>query len=422
MAAGTRIARSFSRWSRRDLFGAGLFAAVAAALGAPRASADSLRRPMHRDSIYTRLLGVRPHLSGHGYQTIFGGTRMPVEVVRAMEEAGEQFVDVRELAAAAGRRIAEVTRTEAAIVTSGSFSALLLGAAGVLSGTEPDQVAALPQPTWSKRDCLVQASHDIDYFKAFQVAGMRIVRVERREDFARAITPDTALIAALASWERRADRTPEVMLPQEFIDIGRKAGVPVLIDLAAELPPASNLTKYSDMGADLVVISGGKGLRGPQSTGILAGRKTLIDAARLHAYPATMLGRGMKIGKEEIVGLIAALERFLTLDHEALATAWVRTARYLADELQGIPGLRAAYVPAAMTVLGYDAVELSWDEQTLPLTQAELHERLRAGSPRIIFNGTTVITRNLENGEEVLVARRLREVFTEAVKRPSAGA
>lgn len=424
MHATRGIARTLGRLTRRELFGASAFAGLLAALGRRPASAaayGSLRKRMYDDSIYTRLLGVRPHLSGHGYQTIFGGTRMPVEVVRAMEEAGEQFVDIQELTAAAGRRIAEVTRSEAAIITSGSFSALLLGAAGCLSGTDPEKVAALPQPTWPRRDCVVQTPHDIDYFKAFQVAGMRMVRVERREDFAAAITPNTAMIAAIASWERRADRTPEVMLPQEVITIGKRAGVPVLIDLAAELPPASNLTKYSEMGADLIVISGGKGLRGPQSTGILAGRKDLIEAARMHAYPKTMLGRGMKIGKEEVVGLIAAIERFLALDHEALQVEWIRTAKYLADELQDIPGLKAEYVPAKMTVLGYDAVELSWDEKTIPMTQAQLRERLRDGDPRIIFNGTTFITRNLENGEEIIVARRLKDVFREAARRsPSA--
>jgi L-seryl-tRNA(Ser) seleniumtransferase len=411
-----RLARTLGGLSRREFFGAGAFAGVMGALGFPRASAQTLKKRHYEDSIYTRLLGVRPHLTGHGYTTIVGGSRMPVEVVRAMEEAGEQFVDIQELMAAAGRRLAEVTSSEAAIITSGSYSALMMGAAACLSGTDPAKVAALPQPTWPKRECLMQSVHRIDYAKAFQVAGMIIVEVERREDFAKAITPNTALIAGIASWERRADKKPETMSPKELIDAGKRAGVPVLIDLAAELPPAANLTKYSEMGADLVTISGGKGLRGPQSTGILAGRKDLIEAAKMHAYPLTMMGRGMKMGKEEVVGLIAAVNRFLALDHEAIAQEWTRTAKYVAEELQGIPGLRAEYVAPRNTVLGYDAVELSWDQKLIPVTPEQLRQRLRDGEPRIIFSGTTFITRNLENGEEIIAARRLREEFRAAAR------
>lgn len=411
-----------TRWNRREFFGAGVFAGLASVFGLPRATAAAIEKRKARESIYTRLLGIRPHLPGHGYQTIYGGSRMPPEVVRAMDEAGEEFVDIQELTTAAGLRLAEVTRSEAAIVTAGSYSALLLGSAACLSGTDPDKVAALPQPTWPKRDCLLQASHRLDYAKAFQVAGMRIVEIERREDFEKAVTPNTAMIAAIASWERRADRPPGVMHPEEFIAIGKRTGVPVLIDLAAELPPASNLTKYSEMGADLITISGGKGLRGPQSTGILAGRQDLIAAARLHAYPTTMLGRGMKIGKEEVIGLIAAINRFLALDHEALKKDWTRTAQYLAAQLQGIPGLKAEYVAPPLTELGYDAVTLAWDEKVIPVTPEQARARLRAGEPRIIFNGTTFITRNLEPGEEIIVARRLKEFFRdEARQGPARG-
>ena len=414
------LTRTMAPWSRRELFGAGLIAGLAGVLGLSRAPAGALEKKAYRDNIYTRLLGVRPHLSGHGYQTILGGSRMPVEVVRAMQEAGEEFVDIEELLTAAGLRLAEVTHSEAAMVTSGASAALLLGSAACLSGSDPEKVAALPQPTWSKRDCLIQSAHRLDYVKAFQVAGMRIVEVERREDFEMAITPNTAMIAAIASWERRADRQPGVMHPHEFIAIGKRTGIPVLIDLAAELPPASNLTKYSEMGADLITISGGKGLRGPQSTGILAGRRELIDAARLHAYPKTMLGRGMKIGKEEVIGLIVAVNRFLSLDHDALQEGWTRTAKHVAAQLQGIPGLKAEYLPPPMTVLGYDAVELSWDEKIIPITPDQARARLRAGEPRIIFNNTTFITRNLENGEEIIVARRLKEFFSDEARRGTA--
>ena len=223
-------AQTTRRLSRREFVGASLVASLAGSVGLPHAQSASPEKRPSAASIYTRLLGVRPHLAGHGYTTILGGSRMPPEVVRAMNEAGEEFVDIRELTAAAGRRLAEVTHSEAAIVTSGSFSSLLLGAAACLSGTDPEKVAALPQPTWPKRECVLQTAHRLDYAKAFQVAGMKIVEVEHREDFARAITPNTALIAAIASWERRADRAPAVMRPEEFIALGKQTGVPVLLN------------------------------------------------------------------------------------------------------------------------------------------------------------------------------------------------
>jgi L-seryl-tRNA(Ser) seleniumtransferase len=165
------------------------------------------------------------------------------------------------------------------------------------------------------------------------------------------------------------------------------------------------------MGADLVALSGGKGIRGPQGTGILVGRKDLIEAARLNAFPYDNLGRGMKVGKEEVIGLIVALNRFVELDHEAYWEEWTRVARYVSETLQGVPGLSAEYLPARLTPLGYDCVRLSWDPERIPLTRDEVRQGLRDGEPRLIFDGEFFTTRNLENGEEILAARRLREFF-----------
>jgi seryl-tRNA(Sec) selenium transferase len=181
--------------------------------------------------------------------------------------------------------------------------------------------------------------------------------------------------------------------------------------MASDLPPASNLTRWIRRGADLVVVSGGKGLRGPQSTGILAGRRDLIEAATLNATPNGNIGRGMKVGKEEIVALIVALERYLRMDQDEEIARWEEKARWLAAELQGIRGVRAE---VAENTKGYADVDLSWDETILPLTHDELRKRLLAGSPRMTYDGTTVRVRQLEDAELVLVARRLREVLEEA--------
>jgi len=377
-----------------------------------------------RDNIYTRLLGVRPHLGAHEHISRLGGSRMSRDVIEAMIEANDYFVDMHELCEAAGRHIARVMGAEDAVVTSGGFSAMLIGAAACLTGADPEKIKALPQVTWPKRECLIPAGHRFDYDRAYSDAGMTIVEVKTREQFRERIGERTAMIAVLAAAEkqrvfappfpvkRSQPPPPEVMRPQELIDLGRAAGVPVLVDLASDLPPASNLSRFLKMGADLVVLSGGKGIGGPQSTGILAGRKDLIEAARINNYPNDNIGRGMKIGKEEIIGLVVALDRYVNLDQEAVIAGWNAKARWLADQLHGIPGLRAEY---AMNTMGYADVDLSWDEKIIPLTEQEIKKRLKEGEPSLVYDGTTVRTRLLRDGEEIVVARRLRRFFeTEA--------
>jgi L-seryl-tRNA(Ser) seleniumtransferase len=398
--------------NRREFVGASAFASILAALGFRKAeAAPGLRRPGTNESIYTRLLGVRPHLAGHGHTTIYGGSRMPPEVMRAMAEANEEFVDMHELLDAAGRRVAEVTGAEAGLVTSGSFAALTMAAAGVLTGADEERIEALPHVTWPKRECLMQAAHRFSYDRAYRAAGMTIVEADSRDDVRRAIGKSTAMLSGLASWERKHDRPPSVMLPEEIIALGKKTGVPVLIDAASELPPAEKLTRYVEMGADLVAISGGKGIRGPQGTGFLVGRKDLVEAARLNAFPSGNLGRGMKVGKEAVIGLVVALNRFVVLDHGAYQEEWKRVAEYVSETLQDVPGLTAEFVPGPMTELGYDSVRLTWDRERIPLTPEEASRMLRDGEPRIVFDGELFITRNLEDGEEILAARRLREFF-----------
>lgn len=392
-------------FSRRDLFGTGALAALA-----PFARA-STAKPLYHDSIYTRLLDVRPLLSCRGHTTIYGGSLMPAEVLRAMAEANDQFVDMYELNAAAGRRIAEVMKTEAALVTAGSFSAMLLGAAACLTGADREKIDALPHPTWPRRECLIPRGHRVVYDRAYRAAGMTIVQVDNKDQLTNAISDKTAMIAGLGSVDR--SRRPEVITLEELVEVGKKVGVPVLIDAASELPPVSSLTRYTTIGADLTVISGGKGLLGPQSTGILAGRKDLIEAAALNHSPNANIGRGMKVGKEEIVGLIAALNRYVDLDHEAVIETWNKKARYLADQLKDLPGVKAEY---RINGAGFGEVRVTWDRKTIPLTGREAFRKLMSGEPRILYyeddEGGTFQTRCMKDGDEILAARRLRQFFT----------
>ncbi len=385
---------------------------------------QSSPRVFGADSIYTRMFGLRPLLCGRGHTTVFGGSLMPAEVMRAMVEANDYFIDLNELNEAAGQRIARWMQAEAAMVTAGAFSAMVLGAAACLTGSDQSRIDALPRPTWQKTECLMQKAHRENYDRAYRAAGMVVRDFETREQLTNAIGPKTAMIAALASTEKAARLDRRVMLPHEFVELGRKAGVPVLIDAAAEIPPPETLTRFTKMGFDLVAISGGKGLLGPQATGILAGRKDLIQAASLNHSPNTGIGRGMKVGKEEIVGLVTAMQLYLSLDRDVVHETWNRKVRFLISELQGIPGLRAEARPAAD---GHDhgflEVLFSWNPKLIPITGKKLAEMLKAGEPRVIYypeygdeHSGVLQTRSMKEGEEILAARRLRDVFLSEAK------
>jgi L-seryl-tRNA(Ser) seleniumtransferase len=404
---------------RREFLLSGLALPLASGTLEPERTPESVARELE-DNVYTRLLGVRPHIGAHEHISRLSGSRMPEEVMEALVEANRFFVDVEELSAAAGRKVAALLGAEAALVTAGGFSSMMLAAAGCLTGTDKDKVDALPHPDWPKRECLIQKAHRFDYDRAYRAAGMAIVEAYDRDELLEKINENTAMIPVLAAVEeqrqfgppvprkRALPPEPHVLMPEELIAIGKDAKVPVLVDMASDLPPAGNLTRWIRAGADLVVVSGGKGLRGPQSTGILAGRRDLIEAAALNAAPHTGIGRGMKVGKEEMVALVVALERYLKLDHEKEIEGWNEKARWLASELQGIRGLSAEY---AVNTKGYADVDLSWDESVIPLTHDELKRRLREGSPRIAYDGTTVRVRQLDDAELKLLAARLRAVF-----------
>lgn len=396
-----------------------------AALAVMQAKVKAAPRVYGSSSIYTRMFGLRPLLCGRGHTTVYGGSLMPPEVMRAMIEANDYFVDLNELNEAAGKRIAEVMQAESALVTAGAFSAMQLGAAACLTGTDPAKIDALPHPTWEKRECLMQKAHRENYDRAYRAAGMVLREFETREQLASAIGPKTAMIAALASTEKAAARDRTIMKPHEFVELGKRSGVPVLIDAAAEIPPPASLTRFTKMGFDLVAISGGKGLLGPQGTGILAGRRDLIKAASLNHSPNTGIGRGMKVGKEEIVGLVTALNLYVSRDHEVVHETWNKRVRFLVSELQGIPGLQATQQEAANGHdHGFQELLFRWDPTVIPVTGKELAEKLKSGEPRMIYypeygdaHSGVLQTRSMKEGDEILAARRLRELFLAEAKR-----
>jgi L-seryl-tRNA(Ser) seleniumtransferase len=379
-----------------------------------------------RASIYERMLGVRPIINAAGPVTAFGGTVLSREVTAAMAEAARSYVDLKELYSAAGTRLAEVTKAPAAMVTAGAFASMSLAAMACLAGDDQEKLAALPHPTWPRRETLIQRAHSTAYERAFRNAGMTLVYVDTEDEMLAAISARTAMIAGLSMVEK--GKLPGVISLERLVAIGKRAGVPVYVDASFSLdqiPDVSVLWRYTQMGADLVGISGGKGMHAPQSTGILAGRADLIAVARAQASPnAAGFGRGMKVDKEEVIGLLVALEQFLARDHQAFYRRDRKRVETMREYLRDIPGLRLGYEEAFFG----PGLVLMWEEAQIPLTHDEFVKQMLASKrpiallvakgPTTYFvadvDGPALFVGALNDGEEAVVAKRAREILLSA--------
>ena len=336
-------------WSRRSFLTSLGAAPLAGSVGRRGAAIPAT------EGAYARL-GVRPLINAAGTYTALSASLLPDEVVAAMEEAARQHVSIHELHAAAGRRIAELVRAEAALVTSGCAAAITLGTAACVAGSDGEKIRRLPDTRGMKSEVLLPKGHRFVYDHAVRAAGVRIVEAANAEELERRVGEQTAMLFYLNH------ETPGSPITREaFVAVGRKTGVPTMVDAAADLPPAENLHAFQEMGFDLVTFSGGKGLRGPQCSGLLLGRKDLVEAAYLNGSPhADTVGRGLKVGKEEIVGLWAAVERFVAVDHAAEWREWERRVDAVAKALAGIEGVATeAFVPEIANQVPHLAV--TWD-------------------------------------------------------------
>lgn len=400
-------------WSRRrflenlsslplvgGLVGAGLMPAAASA--AARGKRDLFRE-----------LGVRPFINASGTFTAMTASLMPEEVVEAIEYASRHYVMLDELHDKVGERIASLVKCEAAMVTSGAASALTLGTAAVLTGTDTRKMVELPDLTNMKSEVIVQKSHRVNYDHAIRNCGVRLVEVETREDLERAVNPKTAMMFFYNN-----QNTVGRIRDEEFVQLGKKYAVPTFNDAAADVPPVENLWKYTQMGFDLVTFSGGKGMRGPQSAGLLLGRKDVIAAARLNAPPnGNTIGRGMKVNKEEMLGMLVALEMYVARDHAADRRDFDRRAETIRSAATSVPGVTAeVFVPEIANHVPH--VRISWDAAARGITPAQVVTALRDGDPSI---ATRSEGRSLVVGvwmmrprEDKIVARRLRQVLAAA--------
>jgi D-glucosaminate-6-phosphate ammonia-lyase len=362
---------------------------------------------------YFRELGVRPFINAAGTYTAMTASLMPDEVMDAIQYASKHYVMLDELHDKVGERIASLVHSEAAMVTAGAASALTLGTAAVLTGTDRQKIVDLPDLASMKSEVIIQKSHRFGYDHAVRNCGVKLVEVETREDLERVVSPQTAMMLFYNNNNKEGQIQDE-----EFVQLGKKHGIPTFNDAAADVPPVDNLWKYTKMGFDLVTFSGGKGIRGPQSAGLLLGRKDLIAAARLNAPPnGNTVGRGMKVNKEEMLGMLAALELYLEKDHEKERREFDKRAEEIRKQATEVPGVSAEiFVPEVANHVPH--VRITWDAAALGIKASEVVRALRDGEPSIGTRneGPALVVGvwMMKNGEDKVVARRLRQVLEQA--------
>ena len=415
--------------SRRDFFAwtRGLLAAGVAGQAVQVKAAPAPSQPADEGEDYYDKLGVTKIINAAGTYTILTASTMPPSVQAAVSRAAKHPVRLIELQRKAGEYLAKRLRCEGAVVTAGAASALTLGTAACVTVANknaaphnmPTEMAGL------KNEVIVQKAHRYDYDHALLNCGIRFVEVETLAEYEAAFTDRTVMTHFFNAAEQGQ------ISREDWIRVAHKHGVPCFNDAAADVPPISNLWNYTQMGFDLVTFSGGKGIRGPQNAGLLLGRKDLIEAAAVNNNPNDdVVGRGMKVAKEQIVGMVAAVDWFVGQSEEALQSEFRRRADLIAGHLKQIPSLEARIVvpPVANQV---PHLLLRYDQQRVKISPHEVKEQLRKGTPSIELNPATGSTHGsagipidantivvgvwmLEPGEDKIVADRLREVLSQA--------
>ncbi len=397
--------------SRRNLLrGAGLLGSLAGLW-----PLSKLRAAGHRPAKIYEQLGLRPVINFQGTHTTIGASKVWPEIHEGMTEASREYVFLEELQEKIGERIAKLIGCEAALVTTGAAGAISLGACAALTGEDAAKVRRLPDLAGMKTEVIIQKPHRNGYDHAVRNTGVRIVEVESREQLEKAAGPQTAMMYYLGGSSH--DWTWETPVPlAECLHVARRAGFPVMVDAANMLPPWENIRKLAAMGTDLICISGGKHMRGPQCSGILAGRKDLIRAAWLNSSPhSDSLGRPMKVGREEMVGAWLAVEKYARLDFDSIERQSAQQADYLIAQFSKISGLNVERTPFDRTRRVH-RVLVQWDEQALGIATRELERQLRDGDPRIVVlrNSTQGVEFTVfmnDPGDEKVAARRMREIF-----------
>lgn len=362
-------------------------------------------------------LGVNTVINCQGTMTMLGGSVIRPELEAVMAQAGRHFVHIPELEVAAGKRITEMLKLPDgydAIVTSGAAAAMQSGLAGILTGDNEQFIQQLPDLTGMKSEVIIQKSHRNPFDHQLRSTGVKLVVVETREELRNAVNERTAMM----HFSNFANAEGQIKV-DEWVKLAKEFKIPCMNDAAADTPPVSHLWEYAQMGYDLITFSGGKAIRGPQCAGLLLGRKDLVAYALLNNSPhEDTLGRSQKVGKEEIIGMVKALELYLNEDHDALWKQWQTRLEYIAGQLARVPAVSTSFfVPDIANHVPH--MQITWDEGHIPLTVKEASQQLRESKPSIVIGGgegklgLSMNSFMLQPGEHRTVAARLIRLFRE---------
>jgi len=404
---------SDSRISRRTLLkGAGLaaFTGIAGAGCRQTPVSEKHRIPL----VDYKSIGVRPLINCKGTYTILSGSLMLPEVKAAMMEAANHYVPLDELMERVGRRLAQLTGAEWGMISAGANACQFGAACACVAGSDPEKMALLPDTRGMKNEIITPKSHRNVYDRAFLMVGTKMITVDSPGEMEAAVNKRTAMIAVLGDQSDRGN-----VLFEDIVSIARKHNVPVVVDAAAERPDVPNI--YLEGGADLVIYSGGKCLRGPQSSGLMLGRKDLCQAAFLNLAPHHALGRPMKCGKEEIMGLLAAVDLWINgRDHEAEWQEWLKRFDHITKEVTTIPTVETEVINPRARSNYAPTLSITWDQSRVKITPAEVAKKLDEGDPRIQMpagrDGMRIMSYMTEPNEEIPIAKRLKEVLSAAVQ------
>lgn len=398
--------------TRRGLLKTGAGLAVASTLG----DAASAAQPPAKQSVY-EALGVKHVINATGTVTNLGGSVMPPEVVAAWVDASKHFVNLVELQDKVGERIAKLIGVEAALVTTGAAGSLFLATAAVVTRGDRKAIARLPDTKGMKNEVILQKTHHSCYDNQLTDIGVRLVEVETAADVKRAASERTALMFFM-----NKDEEAGRIRTREWLELARGLKVPTLLDAAADVPPLDRLAGYNRMGFDLVAFSGGKAIRGPNDTGLLLGKKELIEAAKRNTNPhCGTIGRMCKVSKEDMVAQLAAVERFVRMDHKAEWKEWERRIGVIEEAIRNIPTVRCeTLVPPLANHVPHLVIE--WDETRVKITRDRFTRALADGDPPILIGrvpgtgerGVVISVFTLQEGEDRTVAQRVQGILRQA--------
>jgi uncharacterized pyridoxal phosphate-dependent enzyme len=412
------------KWTRRSFMGAlgtlaGGLLNAGKALPAPAARKDGKITGFGSTGNVYEELGVTSVINGQGTMTVLGGSLMRPEVESVMALAAQHFVSIPDLEVAAGKRISEMLKLPdgySAIVTSGAAAAMQSGLAGILTGDNPKFIEQIPDLAGMKSEVIIQKSHRNPFDHQLRNTGVKLIEIESREDLHKSVNANTAMM----HFSNFANASGQIKV-DEWVNLGKELKIPTFIDAAADTPPVSHLWDYANMGYDLIAFSGGKAIRGPQCAGLLLGRKDLVAYALLNNSPhEDTIGRSQKVGKEEIIGMIKALELYLAEDQQTLAQEWQQRLELVSRKITTLAGVTTSYfVPDVANHVPH--MEIKWD-QRIKLTPGDALISLRNAKPSIVLaraekNGTEKregITMNsfmLQPGEDAIIADKLYELL-----------